>query len=86
LESLNLAAVWNLPVVFVVENNGYAESTAMEWAVSCDSYVDRATGFGMPGVTVDGTDFFAVYEAAGEIIRRARDGGGPALLECNMVR
>lgn len=86
LESLNLAAVWNLPVIFVVENNGYAESTAFEWAVAADSYVDRATGFGLPGVTVDGTDFFAVYEAAGEIIRRAREGGGPALLECKMVR
>ena len=86
LESMNLAAVWNLPVIFVVENNGYAESTAMEWAVSCDSYIDRATGFGLPGVTVDGTDFFAVYEAAGEIVKRAREGGGPALLECNMVR
>ena len=51
-----------------------------------DSYVDRATGFGLPGVTVDGTDFFAVYEAAGEIIKRAREGGGPSLLECKMVR
>jgi acetoin:2,6-dichlorophenolindophenol oxidoreductase subunit alpha len=86
LESLNLAAVWNLPVIFVVENNGYAESTAVEWAVASDSYVDRATGFGMPGVTVDGTDFFAVYEAAGEVIKRAREGGGPSLLECKMVR
>jgi acetoin:2,6-dichlorophenolindophenol oxidoreductase subunit alpha len=86
LESLNLAAVWNIPVVFVVENNGYAESTSVEWAVACDSYVDRASGFGMPGVTVDGTDFFAVHEAAGEIIKRAREGGGPSLLECNMVR
>jgi pyruvate dehydrogenase E1 component alpha subunit len=86
LESLNLAAVWNLPVIFVVENNGYAESTSVEWAVASDSYVDRATGFGMPGVTVDGTDFFAVYEAAGEVIKRARDGGGPSLLECKMIR
>lgn len=86
LESLNLAAVWELPVIFVVENNGYAESTAVEWAVAVDSYVDRAQGFGMPGMTVDGTDFFAVNEAAGEIIARARDGGGPSLLECKMVR
>ena len=86
LESLNLASIWNLPVVFVVENNGYAESTSVDWAVACDSYVDRASGFGMPGVTVDGTDFFAVYEAAGEIIRRAREGGGPSLLECKMIR
>ena len=86
LESLNLAAVWNLPVVFVVENNGYAESTSVDWAVAVDSYVDRAAGFGLPGVTVDGTDFFAVYEAAGEIISRAREGGGPSLLECKMAR
>jgi acetoin:2,6-dichlorophenolindophenol oxidoreductase subunit alpha len=86
LESLNLAAVWNLPAIFVVENNGYAESTSRDYAVAVDSYVDRAAGFGLPGVTVDGTDFFAVYEAAGEIIRRARENGGPALLECKMVR
>jgi TPP-dependent pyruvate/acetoin dehydrogenase alpha subunit len=86
LESLNLAAVWNLPAIFVVENNGYAESTSREYAVAVDSYVDRAAGFGLPGVTVDGTDFFAVYEAAGEIIKRAREGGGPALLECKMIR
>lgn len=86
LESLNLAAVWNLPVVFVVENNGYAESTSVDWAVAVDSYVDRAAGFGLPGVTVDGTDFFAVHEAAGEVIKRAREGGGPSLLECKMIR
>ena len=86
LESLNLAAVWNLPAIFVVENNGYAESTSRDYGVAVDSYVDRAAGFGLPGVTVDGTDFFAVYEAAGEVIRRARDGGGPSLLECKMIR
>ena len=86
LESLNLAAVWNLPCLFVVENNGYAESTSRDYGVAVDSYVDRAAGFGLPGVTVDGTDFFAVYEAAGEIIKRAREGGGPALLECKMIR
>src|SRR5262249_42188891 len=80
------AAVWNLPVIFVVENNGYAESTAVDWAVACESYVDRAAGFGLPGVTVDGTDFFAVYEAAGEMIQRARQGGGPSLLACSMGR
>jgi TPP-dependent pyruvate/acetoin dehydrogenase alpha subunit len=86
LESLNLAAVWNLPAIFVVENNGYAESTSRDYAVAVDSYVDRAAGFGLPGVTVDGLDFFAVHEAAGEIIKRAREGGGPALLECKMIR
>lgn len=86
LESLNLAAVWDLPVVFIIENNGYAESTSVDWAVAADSYVDRAAGFGLPGVTVDGIDFFAVYEAAGEVIKRAREGGGPSLLECKMIR
>jgi len=86
LESMNLAAIWDLPVIFVVENNGYAESTAFDYATKIDSFTDRATGFGMPGVMVDGTDFFAVYEAAGEMIARARNGGGPALLECNTVR
>lgn len=86
LESLNLAAVWNLPTIFVVENNGYAESTSRDYAVAVDSYVDRAAGFGLPGISVDGTDFFAVHEAAGEIIDRARAGGGPSLMECEMVR
>ncbi|MCP4379985.1 MAG: thiamine pyrophosphate-dependent dehydrogenase E1 component subunit alpha [Hyphomicrobiales bacterium] len=86
LESLNLAAIWNLPMVFVVENNGYAESTSVDYATAVDSYADRAAGFGVPGVIVDGTDFFAVHEAAGEVIRRAREGGGPSLLECKMVR
>jgi len=86
LESLNLAAVWNLPVVFVVENNGYAESTSRDYATAVNSYVDRASGFGLPGITVDGTDFFGVYEAAGEVIKRAREGGGPSLLECKMIR
>ena len=86
LESMNLATVWNLPCVFVVENNGYAEATASEWSVSCESYADRAAGFGMPGVTIDGHDFFAVYETAGEAIRRAREGGGPMLIECKLDR
>ena len=86
LESMNLAAIWNLPVLFIVENNGYAEATSVDYAVASDSFVDRAAGFGMPGITVDGTDFFAVYEAAGEIIKRAREGAGPTLMECKMVR
>ncbi|MFV0385581.1 thiamine pyrophosphate-dependent dehydrogenase E1 component subunit alpha [Paracoccus sp. (in: a-proteobacteria)] len=86
LESMNLAAIWNLPVIFVVENNGYAESTSVDYATASDSYVDRATGFGMPGITVDGLDFFSVYESAGEVIKRAREGAGPTLLECKNVR
>lgn len=86
LESMNLATVWNLPCIFVVENNGYAEATSSEWAVSCDNYADRAAGFGMPGTTVDGHDFFAVYETAGEAIARARAGGGPSLVEVKLNR
>lgn len=86
LESMNLAAAWTLPVIFVVENNGYAESTSRDYATAVDSYVDRATGFGMPGVTIDGTDFFAVHEAAAEVIRRTREGAGPTLIECKTVR
>jgi pyruvate dehydrogenase E1 component alpha subunit len=86
LESLNLAAVWSLPVVFVVENNGYAEATASEFHQSGIDVAKRADGFGLPGVVVDGHDFFAVYETAGEAIRRARDGGGPSLLECKVNR
>ena len=86
-ESLNLATIWNLPCIFVVENNGYAESTSSKWSVSLSGNAsDRAAGFGMPGVEVDGHDFFAVYEAAGEAIERARNGGGPSLLECKLNR
>ena len=86
-ESLNLATIWNLPCIFVIENNGYAESTSSKWSVSLSGNVsDRAAGFGMPGVEVDGHDFFAVYEAAGEAIERARNGGGPSLLECKLNR
>ena len=85
-ESLNLASVWNLPCIFVIENNGYAESTSSKWSIACDDAADRASGFNMPGVVVDGHDFFAVYEAAGEAIKRARAGGGPSLLECKLNR
>lgn len=86
LEALNLATVWNLPAVFVAENNGYAESTAPKWAVAGESIGDRAAAFGMPGATVDGFDFFAVYEAAGEAIDLARQGGGPSLIEIKFLR
>jgi pyruvate dehydrogenase E1 component alpha subunit len=86
LESMNLASVWNLPAVFVAENNGYAETTSSTWSVSSDNIADRAAGFGMPGVIVDGFDFFAVHEAASEAIARAREGGGPTLLEMKFTR
>lgn len=86
LEALNLAAVWELPAIFVAENNGYAESTSSQWSVAADNIADRAAGFGMPGVIVDGFDFFAVHEAAGEAISRARDGDGPTLIEVKFTR
>ena len=85
LESYNLAKVWNLPVIFVVEDNGYAEATSSSWSVG-GSQMERATGFGMPAVQVDGHDFFAVHEAAGEAIERARAGGGPSLMHVILNR
>ena len=86
LESLNLAAVWKLPCIFVVENNGYAEATSSRYHHAVDDVAKRADGFGMPGVVVDGYDFFAVHEAAGEAVKRARAGGGPSLVECKVTR
>jgi len=85
-ESLNLAAIWKLPVVFVCENNLYAESTPVEYAVPVKDIADRAVAYNIPGLVVDGQDVFAVYEAAGEAISRARAGDGPTLLECKTYR
>jgi TPP-dependent pyruvate/acetoin dehydrogenase alpha subunit len=85
-EALNLASVWKLPAIFVAENNGYAEATAAKFSVSCEDIATRAAGFGMPGVTVDGHDFFAVYEATREAVQRARNGGGPSLVEVKLDR
>jgi acetoin:2,6-dichlorophenolindophenol oxidoreductase subunit alpha len=86
LEALNLASAWHLPVVFVVENNGYAEATSSAFHQAGIDVAKRADGFGMPGVMVDGFDYFAVREAAGEAIGRARSGGGPTLVECKVGR
>ena len=86
LESLNLASVWNLPCIFVFENNGYAEATSVKYATACDDIADRASGFNMPGVVVDGHDFFSVWEAAGTAVERARRGDGPSLIECKVNR
>jgi pyruvate dehydrogenase E1 component alpha subunit len=85
-ESLNLASIWKLPVVFVAENNGYAESTPAHYHCSVENIADRASGYNMPGVTIDGNDIFAVYEAAHEAVARARAGQGPTLLECKTYR
>jgi pyruvate dehydrogenase E1 component alpha subunit len=85
-ESANLAALWKLPVIFVCENNGYGEATPVDFAVSVKDIADRAGAYGMPGVIADGMDLFDVYQKAGEAIARARDGGGPTLLECKTYR
>jgi len=85
LESYNLAKIWNLPVVFVVEDNGYAEATSSEWSVG-GTQVGRAEGFGMIGSEVDGFDFFSVYDVARDAIDRARKGLGPSLLHVRLKR
>ena len=85
-ESMNLAAVWKLPVIFCCENNQYAESTPVEYALSATHVADRAAGYNMPGIHVDGMDVFAVYSAAHEAVARARAGEGPSLLECLTYR
>lgn len=85
-ESLNLASLWKLPVVFVCQNNRFGEHTRYENATSVDQISKRAAGYGMPGVTVDGNDPFAMYAAANEAIERARNGDGPTLIEAMTFR
>lgn len=85
-EGLNMAALWNLPVVYVCENNLYAASTPVATAFKIENVADRAAAYGMPGIIVDGNAVEAVYQAAGEAIARARRGEGPTLLECKTYR
>lgn len=85
-ESLNLAAVWALPVLFVCENNLYGEYTRIDLSTPLEDLARRAEAYAMPGVIVDGNDVLAVYDAAGEAVERARAGGGPAFLECKTYR
>lgn len=85
-EALNLAAVWNLPTIFVCQNNLYAESTPQKVHQKIADISIRATAYGMPGASVDGNDVIAVYKAAGEAIQRAREGQGPSLIECKTYR
>lgn len=85
-EAANMAALFKLPVIFVCENNGYGEYTAQANHQAIVDVADRAAGYGMPGVVVDGMDAVAVYEAAGVAIQRARDGDGPSMLECKTYR
>jgi pyruvate dehydrogenase E1 component alpha subunit len=80
-ESLNMASVWDLPALFVVENNLYAASTSVRLSMKVERISERACAYGIPGATVDGNDVLAVYEAAREAVERARAGKGPTLLE-----
>ena len=85
-EGVNLAACWNLPVVYIIENNMYAETTRICDTCRLANVADRAAAYGIPGKTVDGNDVLAVYEAVGEAVARARKGDGPTLIECMTYR
>jgi pyruvate dehydrogenase E1 component alpha subunit len=85
-EALNLASIWNLPVLYVAENNGYGEATPVEYHMRIRDVAVRASSYDIPGLVADGMDFFDVYEKAGEAIARAREGKGPTLLECKTYR
>ena len=85
-EGVNLASIWKLPVVYVIENNMYAETTPVSYAMNIPNIADRAVSYVIPGVTVDGNDVLAVYEAVGEAVARARKGEGPTLVECKTCR
>jgi len=85
-EGINMAAIWTLPVVFVCENNLYAMGTRQTNVMLIENVAERAVAYGIPGVTVDGNDVLAVYEAAHEAVKRARESGGPTLIECKTYR
>ena len=85
-EAMNLASVLKLPVLFVFENNGYAEFTGVDYHCGGGDIAGRAEGFGMPSYKLDGSDFFAVQESAAEAVERARRGDGPSAIECYAKR
>ncbi len=85
-EGVNLASIWKLPIIYVIENNMYAEMTPISYAANIPNLADRAAAYGIPGKTVDGNDVLAVYEAVGEAVARARKGEGPTLVECKTCR
>ena len=85
-EAMNMASIWKLPVVFVAENNGFAEFTAQSDHQAIRSITERAAGYDMPSASVDGNDVIAVYEAATEAVEQARSGKGPTLLEAVTFR
>jgi len=85
-EGINMGSIWNLPVVYVCENNLYGASTHVSKVMKIKDVAQRAISYGIPGKVVDGNDVFAVYEASREAILRAREGKGPTLLECKTYR
>lgn len=85
-ESLNMAAAWKLPIVYVIENNLYGISVDIRDVTNTENLADRALAYGMPGIVVDGMDVTAVYEVAVEAVKRARAGEGPTLIECKTYR
>jgi len=85
-ESINLASLWKLPVIFVCENNLYAMGTRQSRAMAIENIADRAIAYGIPSEVVDGNDVLAVYEATQEAVERARKGNGPTLIECKTYR
>jgi pyruvate dehydrogenase E1 component alpha subunit len=85
-ESINMASAWSLPVIFVCENNLYAMGTRQSRIMNVENIADRAASYGIPGVTVDGNDVLAVFEASQKAVDRARGGGGPTLIECKTYR
>jgi acetoin:2,6-dichlorophenolindophenol oxidoreductase subunit alpha len=85
-EAANAAGAWRLPLVFIVQNNGWAISTPQHRVTAVESFTERAAGYGMPGVQVDGMDPWAVHEVVTTAVERARSGGGPTLIEGTVVR
>jgi TPP-dependent pyruvate/acetoin dehydrogenase alpha subunit len=85
-EALNLASIWDLPIVYIVENNHYGVANPQSEHMKIKDIADRAASYGFPGVVVDGNDVVAVREAAAEAVDRARSGGGPTLVECKTWR
>ncbi len=85
-ETCNMAALWKLPLVLIVENNEFAISTHVSESISVPNIAQRAQAFGFSGVTIDGCDVFAVYDAMSEAVTRARNGAGPTLIEAKTIR
>jgi pyruvate dehydrogenase E1 component alpha subunit len=85
-ESINMASTWSLPVIFVCENNLYAMGTCQSRVMKIQNIADRAVAYGIPGVTIDGNDVLAVFEASQKAVDRARSGAGPTLIECKTYR